>query len=86
MMQERQKWTTPRRSLTPGDIILIADATVPRGSWLMGKILDVRSDAKGLVCSVRLQTKTSIVERPVTKQCIGLTLFCFRFIIKKKVN
>ena len=72
LMQERQKWTRPRRSLTPGDIVLIADATAPRGSWLMGKVLDVRADAKGLVRSVRLQTRTSVLERPVTKLCLLL--------------
>lgn len=26
MLQERQKWTKPRRSLTPGDIVLVVDA------------------------------------------------------------
>lgn len=51
MMQERQKWTRSRRNLTPGDIVLITDATAPRGSWMMGKILDVKADAKGLVRS-----------------------------------
>nr|XP_057925588.1 uncharacterized protein LOC131127575 isoform X1 [Doryrhamphus excisus]XP_057925589.1 uncharacterized protein LOC131127575 isoform X1 [Doryrhamphus excisus] len=72
LMQERQKWTRPRRSLTTGDIVLVADAAAPRGSWMMGKVLDVKSDAKGLVRSVRLQTKTSILERPVTKLCLLL--------------
>ena len=32
VMQERQKWTRPRRNLSPGDIVIIADATAPRGS------------------------------------------------------
>ena len=72
MMQERQKWSRPRRSLTAGDIVLVADATAPRGSWMMGKVLDARPDAKGLVRSVRLQTRTSILERPVTKLCLLL--------------
>ena len=39
----------PRRSLTPGDIVLVVDATASRGSWMMGKVLDVRPDSKGLV-------------------------------------
>lgn len=33
----------------------------------MGKVLDIRPDAEGLVRAVRLQTRTSILERPVTK-------------------
>ncbi|XP_023192317.1 uncharacterized protein LOC111609249 isoform X1 [Xiphophorus maculatus] len=67
LMQERQKWTRTKRCLTPGDVVLIADSTAPRGSWMMAKVLSVNQDAKGLVRSVRLQTKTSVLERPVTK-------------------
>lgn len=53
----------PRRSFSPRDDILIADVTAPRGSW-------IKSDSKGLVHSVRVQTKTSILERPITKICL----------------
>lgn len=69
IMQERQKWTKPRRSFSTGDIVMIADATAPRGSWMMGWVLSTKSDSKGLVHSVCLQTKTSVLERPVTKIC-----------------
>ncbi|XP_041932487.1 uncharacterized protein LOC121695553 [Alosa sapidissima] len=72
LMQQRQKWTVRRRNLIPGYVVLVADATAPRGSWMMGKVLDVRSDVNGCVRSVRLQTKTSILERPVTKLCLLL--------------
>lgn len=67
LMQERQKWTRTKRCLIPGDVVLIADSTASRGSWMMAKVLSVNQDAKGLVRSVRLQTKTSVLERPVTK-------------------
>lgn len=39
LMQERQKWAIPRRSFSPGDIVIIAVATAPRGSWMMGRVL-----------------------------------------------
>lgn len=71
-MQQRQKWTALRRNLTPGDVVLVTDATASRGSWMMGKVLDVRSDVNGVVRSVRLQMKTSILDRPVTKLCLLL--------------
>ena len=51
MMQERQKWTRPRRSLTIGDIVLVADATAPRGSWMMGKVLEARCKGSGTLCA-----------------------------------
>nr|XP_061785759.1 uncharacterized protein LOC133576497 [Nerophis lumbriciformis] len=70
LLQERQKWTNEKRCFTPGDIVTIVDASAPRGSWILGRILETFPDRKGLVRSVRLQTKTSIIERPVTKICL----------------
>ncbi len=70
LLQERQKWNHKKRSLVAGDIVVIMDSSAPRGSWLLGKVLEVFSDKKGLVRSVKLQTKNSIIERPVTKLCL----------------
>lgn len=70
LLQERQKWNREIRSFAPGDIVVIVDSTAPRGSWLMGRVLEVFPDKDGLVRSVRVQTKTNILERPVTKLCL----------------
>ena len=70
LLQERQRWSKERRSLVPGDIVLIADATAPRGSWLLGRVLETYPDSKGLVRSARVKTKTSTLDRPVTKLCL----------------
>lgn len=70
LLQERQKWNKERRSFVPGDIVVIVDSTAPRGSWLMGRVLEVFPDKNGIVRSVRVQTKTNILERPVTKLCL----------------
>lgn len=45
-------------------------SSAPRGSWLLGKVFEVFYDKKGLVCSVKLQTKNNMIERPVTKLCL----------------
>lgn len=70
LLQERQRWNEKKRSLTPGDIVVIMDPSAPRGSWPLGKILEVFPDKQGLVRSVKLQTKNNIIERPVTKLCL----------------
>lgn len=54
VMQERQNWSTVRRRLTLEDIVIIADATARRNSWMMGKVLEAKPDAKGRVRTVRL--------------------------------
>ena len=48
---------------------MVMDSSAPRGSWPVGKILEVFTDKQGHVRSVRLQTKSNVVERPVTKLC-----------------
>lgn len=70
LLQERQKWNRKKRSLVVGDIDVIMDASAPRGSWPLGKVLEVFPDKGGLVHSVKLQTKSNVVERPVTKLCL----------------
>lgn len=54
-----------RRNIT-GDIVMVVDPNAPRGSWILGKVLTIEPDNKGLVCSVTLKTKTSIIKRPVS--------------------
>ncbi len=70
LLQERQRWSKERQSLVPGDIVLIADPTAPRGSWLLGRVLETYPDRKGLVRSAQVKTKTSTLVRPVTKLCL----------------
>ncbi len=69
-VQERQKWNQRKRSLTVGDVVVIMDSSAPRGSWPLGKVLEIFPDTTGLVRSVKLQTKNSVIERPVTKLCL----------------
>lgn len=70
LLQERQKWNTTRRNFKPGDVVLIVDSSAPRNSWLIGKIVKIMTDSKGTVRSVCVQTKTSTLERPITKICL----------------
>ena len=44
----------------------------PRGSWLLGKVLQTFPDWQGLVQSVKVRTKYNILERPITKICLLL--------------
>lgn len=69
-LQKREKWTESKRNLNSGDIVLIVDPTAPRNTWIIGRIQEVFPDKAGVVRSVRLKTKTSVIERPVTKLCM----------------
>ncbi|XP_025763461.1 uncharacterized protein LOC112847046 isoform X2 [Oreochromis niloticus] len=69
-LQERQRWTRPSRNFLVGDIVLIVDDTAPRNSWITGKVIHTISDKAGMVRQVRIKTKTSVLERPITKICL----------------
>ena len=68
-LQERAKWTKPRRCLVMGDLVLIADENVPRGKWPLGRVIVVFHGNDGYVRSARVQTSSTILTRPVTKLC-----------------
>lgn len=59
-----------KRIFVPGDLGMIMDSSAPRGSWMLGRVREAFPDKRGLVRVVRLKTKTSIIERPVTKICL----------------
>jgi hypothetical protein len=49
----------------------MVDETTPRSSWPLARIIEVYPDFKGQVRKVKLQTKSSVLERPINK-CILL--------------
>ena len=56
------------RNFQIGDVVLLADEKTPRGLWPLARIFDVkRKEKDGLVRSVRLKTKSGVLERPIVK-------------------
>ena len=58
----------------PGDIVLLVDDTAPRNSWVIQgrKVIQSVPDEYDLVGRVRVKTKTSELDRPITKVCLLL--------------
>ena len=71
-LQVRQKWMRVSRNFVSGDIVLLVDENAPRNSWVMGKVVQTVPDENGLVRRVRVKTKTSELDRPITKVCLLL--------------
>ena len=72
LLQERQKWTTVRKGYQVDDIVMVVDSSAPRGSWNLGRIIEVKPDSRGLMRTVKIITKTGVFERPITKLCLLL--------------
>ncbi len=76
LLQERQKWFQARKNLSVGDVVLIIDESSPRNSWVLGRIMKVFPDKKGLVRRVLVKTKTNTLERPIDKLCLICEMDC----------
>ena len=67
-LQQRQKWSHANRNFAVGDVVLMLDDTLPRGLWPLGRVLEVfPNQSDGLVRSVKLKTRSSILVRPIDK-------------------
>lgn len=71
-MQKRGKWNSLKRNFQPGDLVMIVDDSALRNSWVLGRVLQTLPGSKGLVGSVLVKTKTSILQRPINKLCLLL--------------
>ena len=61
LLQRRQKWFSPSRNFTVGDVVLIVGDTCNRGCWPKGVVTEVFPDKEGLVRRVRVRTCNSIM-------------------------
>ena len=71
-LQQRQKWVEPRRNLQIGDLVLLVDQTIPRNSWLLGRVTRTFPDAEGFVRKAEVKTKVGVSTRPISKLCLLL--------------
>ena len=77
LLNERQKWYTPKRMIKAGDLVLVVDQLLPRNMWCLGRVLEteVRNshvrNAKIRVSRCKtgkfLQFGSTVLERPISK-------------------
>ena len=67
-LQQCQRWHSSRRNHQMNDVVLIVDNNLPRNLWLLGRVVEVhKSSQDGRVRSVKVKTKSSVLERPKDK-------------------
>ena len=72
MLQDRQKWLDPAKNAQIGDIVLLVDESLGRGSWPLGRVVEVFPDRHGLVRKARIRTQLGEYLRPIHKLCLIL--------------
>ena len=53
-LQQRQKWSKPKRNLQVGDVVIVKNDNVIRSQWRLGRVTEVTASKDGLVRKVRL--------------------------------
>lgn len=66
----RTKWLRTRRDFQVNDLVLIAEPSVHRSQWELGRIIEVYPGEDGHVRSCKIKTKVSERVRPVAKLCL----------------
>ncbi len=59
-MQQRPKWCVVLKNLRVGDVVVIQEPILP-SSWRLGRIVEVRPGADGLVRVARVQVANEAV-------------------------
>lgn len=59
-----------RRNLSIGDVVTVVDASAPRNSWQMDKVIEIIPDRSGLVRQVKVKTATNVLARSIDKPCV----------------
>ena len=49
--------------------MLTVDEKAPRGQWPLARVSEVHADKKGYVRSDKVQTKSTMLTRPISKLC-----------------
>ena len=62
-LQQRQKWTRPRRDLCVDDVVLIKDENLPRNRWQLARVATTNQSADGRVRTVKLALASQIDNR-----------------------
>lgn len=70
LTQERSKWNPPSRNISTGDLVVIVEDTAPRNMRLLRLKVKTLPDARYFVQSVLVKTKTSVLQRPISKLCL----------------
>ena len=70
LLQERQKWTKPQRHLKKDDLVLVADDTLPRGQWSLGRVVEVFPGRDGRVRQADVRVGHKCLRRPIVKLCL----------------
>ena len=74
-LQVRQKWTSPKRNLQEGDIVVMKDDSVPRNLWKLARVAAAHPDEDGYVRKVKLAVADQSLDSNGTRKKPSISYF-----------
>ena len=62
-LQERQKWTRPRRNLSVGDVVMVKDPNLSRNAWQLARVATVYPSKDGQVRKVQVALADTCLDK-----------------------
>ena len=66
-LTRRTKWLKEDKNIEIGDLVMLQEDNVKRGSWPLGRIENIYPGSDGVVQIVDVRTKSGVYSRPVVK-------------------
>ena len=66
----RPKWHNSEVNVEIGDLALLVEKEVPRGKWLLARVIKLHPGDDNIVRVVDVKTKNGNFRRPITKLCL----------------
>jgi len=63
----RAKWQRPRPNLAVGDVVLVLQPVMPRGKFILGRVMRVFPGEDGFVRVAEVKTKDGLITRSIQK-------------------
>lgn len=69
-LQIRSTWHHEQRNIQANDVVIVVDDSLPRNTWLLGRIKKTIPGSDGLVRMAEIKTNNNILLRPIHKVCL----------------
>ena len=70
LLTKRKKWNVKNRNFQVGDLVLIAETGVPRSTWPLARVIEVKTSSEGTVRVAKVKSHHGVYVRPTASLCL----------------
>ena len=62
-LQQRQKWSRPKKNLLVGDIVHLVEENIPRNKWQLARVVETYPESDRLAWKVKVLVATQLLDK-----------------------